>query len=172
MARALEYKWNQPFVDTQGWSLQTLFKLRNANELWAIYQAMNAFDNGKALYSVTSREGEIVLKTKEGVVRSRLAGLPWQRALPKGYLLAAAGVVSAPKAGPLNTINATSNNVVMPNATPLASGTTKWSAGEGQGVRALCAISGVPIKAWCITGLLLMNTRGEPVAEPLVAARP
>lgn len=52
MVRALEYKWNECFISDSGWSLDTLFKLRNADELMRFYLEMKEFDNGKALYSV------------------------------------------------------------------------------------------------------------------------
>jgi len=48
MARALDYKWNFPLTNYphggRVWSAGTLFKLRNADELLAFYQAMNSFD--------------------------------------------------------------------------------------------------------------------------------
>jgi hypothetical protein len=50
MARALEYKWNTPFANFQHppggrvWSDASLFKLRNADELDAFFDAMLAFD--------------------------------------------------------------------------------------------------------------------------------
>ncbi len=48
MVRALEFKWNTPFAgfahDGRTWSVSTLFKLRNADELEAFFNAMNAFD--------------------------------------------------------------------------------------------------------------------------------
>ena len=43
MARALDYKWNTPFVRSSGgrlWSTGTVFKLRNAEELQRMYQIM------------------------------------------------------------------------------------------------------------------------------------
>ena len=48
MARALEYKWNEPFDVTWlgvDYELADLFKLRNAGELAAMYDAMKAFDD-------------------------------------------------------------------------------------------------------------------------------
>ena len=48
MVRALEFKWNTPFAgyfhEGTTWSAKSLFKLRNADELEAFYNAMNAFD--------------------------------------------------------------------------------------------------------------------------------
>jgi len=51
MARALEYKWNLPFANFEYpsgsgrfWSEETLFKLRNAEELQAFYVAMVEFN--------------------------------------------------------------------------------------------------------------------------------
>jgi hypothetical protein len=48
MARALDYKWNFPMTNYphagKTWSAGTLFKLRNADELLAFYDAMNSFD--------------------------------------------------------------------------------------------------------------------------------
>lgn len=48
MARALEYKWNVPLQypspSDPRWTLDTLFKLRNAQELRLIYIAMSNFD--------------------------------------------------------------------------------------------------------------------------------
>jgi hypothetical protein len=43
MARALDYKWNTPFVRSSGgrlWSTDTVFKLRNTEELQRMYQVM------------------------------------------------------------------------------------------------------------------------------------
>lgn len=51
MARALEYKWNEPFVTDNGWTLASLFKLRNADELWNMYLQMKSLDDGEVLYS-------------------------------------------------------------------------------------------------------------------------
>lgn len=51
MARALEYKWNEPFKKDNGWTLESLFKLRNAAELQAMYLEMMAFDNARSLYT-------------------------------------------------------------------------------------------------------------------------
>ena len=49
MARALEYKWNTPFMNYfylgRKWSTGTLFKLRNAEELEGFYNAMASFNN-------------------------------------------------------------------------------------------------------------------------------
>ncbi len=49
MARALEYKWNTPFVNYfylgRRWSTGTLFKLRNAEELEGFYNAMVSFNS-------------------------------------------------------------------------------------------------------------------------------
>ncbi|VGO17933.1 hypothetical protein PDESU_06535 [Pontiella desulfatans] len=49
MARALEYKWNTPFMNYfflgRKWSTDTLFKLRNANELEQMYNAMVSFNS-------------------------------------------------------------------------------------------------------------------------------
>ena len=49
MARALEYKWNTPFVNYfylgRKWSTATLFKLRNAEELGQFYNAMVSFNS-------------------------------------------------------------------------------------------------------------------------------
>ncbi len=48
MVRALEYKWNTPFAnfvdDGRTWSLQSIFKVRNADELEDFYLAMRDFD--------------------------------------------------------------------------------------------------------------------------------
>lgn len=50
--RALEYKYNQPFVYSEGtpgsprWELASLFKLRNANELDDLLSAMDQFNLG------------------------------------------------------------------------------------------------------------------------------
>lgn len=47
MVRALEFKWNAPFVHSFGgrtWNTATLFQLRNAEELSRIYQAMVDYD--------------------------------------------------------------------------------------------------------------------------------
>jgi hypothetical protein len=49
MARALEYKWNAPFVHSfagRTWRSETLFQLRNAEELARFYQAMVDYDGG------------------------------------------------------------------------------------------------------------------------------
>lgn len=46
-ARALEYKWNMPFVHThagKNWSVGSVFKLRNAAELQAMVAAMQDFN--------------------------------------------------------------------------------------------------------------------------------
>lgn len=51
MARALEYKWNEPFKKNNGWALESLFKLRNASELKAMYLEMKAFDDASSLYT-------------------------------------------------------------------------------------------------------------------------
>ena len=54
MARALEYKWNEPLGNkVSGWQMSHLFKLRNAEELQAMYAAMKDFDDGRAM-STTS----------------------------------------------------------------------------------------------------------------------
>ena len=49
MARALEYKWNTPFTNYlylgKRWSTETLFKLRNAEELELFYNAMIAYES-------------------------------------------------------------------------------------------------------------------------------
>jgi len=49
MARALEYKWNTPFMNYfylgRKWSSGTLFKLRNAEELEQFYYAMVSFNS-------------------------------------------------------------------------------------------------------------------------------
>lgn len=49
MARALEYKWNTPFMNYfylgRRWSTSTLFKLRNAEELEQFYHAMVSFNS-------------------------------------------------------------------------------------------------------------------------------
>jgi hypothetical protein len=49
MVRALEYKWNTPFqeypFDGRSYSSQTVYKLRNAEELVDFYQAMVNYDN-------------------------------------------------------------------------------------------------------------------------------
>lgn len=49
MARALEYKWNTPFMNYfylgRKWSTDTLFKLRNAEELEQMYNAMVSFNS-------------------------------------------------------------------------------------------------------------------------------
>ncbi|HVO71814.1 MAG TPA: hypothetical protein VMT24_17320, partial [Aggregatilineaceae bacterium] len=49
MARALEYKWNTPFMNYfymgKRWSTTTLFKLRNADELIQFYNAMVSFNS-------------------------------------------------------------------------------------------------------------------------------
>lgn len=46
MARALEYKWNEPLAGlVDGWEMADLFKLRNADELEAMYYAMKLFDD-------------------------------------------------------------------------------------------------------------------------------
>lgn len=52
LVRALEYKWNTPFANltypagsNRRWSAQTLFQLRNAEELEQMYRAMDTFDN-------------------------------------------------------------------------------------------------------------------------------
>lgn len=49
MARALEYKWNTPFMNYfylgRRWSTGTLFKLRNAEELEQFYHAMVSFNS-------------------------------------------------------------------------------------------------------------------------------
>ena len=49
MARALEYKWNTPFMNYfylgRKWSTATLFKLRNAEELEQFYNAMVSFNS-------------------------------------------------------------------------------------------------------------------------------
>jgi len=49
MARALEYKWNTPFMNYfylgRKWSTGTLFKLRNAEELEQFYYAMVSFNS-------------------------------------------------------------------------------------------------------------------------------
>jgi len=49
MARALEYKWNTPFMNYfylgRKWSTSTLFKLRNAEELEGFYNAMVSFNS-------------------------------------------------------------------------------------------------------------------------------
>lgn len=49
MARALEYKWNTPFMNYfflgRKWSAGTLFKLRNAAELQQMYNAMVSFNS-------------------------------------------------------------------------------------------------------------------------------
>ncbi len=55
MARALEYKWNTPFSHNylgRTWTLATLFKLRNADELAGMYQAMKDSDNLATLYEI------------------------------------------------------------------------------------------------------------------------
>ncbi len=52
MVRALEYKWNEPFTNSGGWTLKTLFKLRNADELWNLYSQMKAFDDGQTLSAI------------------------------------------------------------------------------------------------------------------------
>jgi hypothetical protein len=46
-AKALEYKWNEPFIqpyENINWSTASIFKLRNATELSAMVRAMQAFD--------------------------------------------------------------------------------------------------------------------------------
>jgi hypothetical protein len=58
MARALEYKWNEPLDDLwskgyNGGTLADLFKLRNADELWAMFTAMQDFDDAQTM-SATS----------------------------------------------------------------------------------------------------------------------
>jgi hypothetical protein len=54
MARALEYKWNEPLENkVSGWKMSHLFKLRNAEELQAMYAAMKGFDDGRVM-STTS----------------------------------------------------------------------------------------------------------------------
>lgn len=58
MARALEYKWNERLDDLTyegygGGTMATLFKLRNADELWDMYTAMKDFDD-KQVLSTTS----------------------------------------------------------------------------------------------------------------------
>ncbi|WP_168433429.1 hypothetical protein [Pontiella sulfatireligans] len=49
MARALEYKWNTPFMNYfylgRKWSTGTLYKLRNADELEQMYNAMASFNS-------------------------------------------------------------------------------------------------------------------------------
>lgn len=49
MARALEYKWNTPFMNYfylgRRWSTGTLFKLRNAEELEQFYNALVSFNS-------------------------------------------------------------------------------------------------------------------------------
>jgi FG-GAP repeat len=48
MERALEYKWNAPFSHTYNgklWTRETLFKLRNADELAEMYAAMDDYDS-------------------------------------------------------------------------------------------------------------------------------
>ncbi|MBI1176159.1 hypothetical protein GC207_01830 [bacterium] len=49
MARALEYKWNTPFKNFnyagRSWSASSVFKLRNADELVAFYQAMDNYES-------------------------------------------------------------------------------------------------------------------------------
>ncbi len=52
MARALEYKWNEPLDGlVGGWAMADLFKLRNADELRHMYDAMKSFDDEKVLSS-------------------------------------------------------------------------------------------------------------------------
>jgi len=60
MARALDYKWNTPFqldaddsADGRDWSAQSLFKLRNAEELGDMYQAMLDYDSLFELFGPT-----------------------------------------------------------------------------------------------------------------------
>jgi hypothetical protein len=55
-AKALEYKWNEPFVQTYetiNWSTASVFKLRNATELKSLVQAMQNFD---VLHSTAGRD--------------------------------------------------------------------------------------------------------------------
>jgi hypothetical protein len=50
MGRALEYKWNEPLEGLLGgWRMSDLFKLRNADELQQMYQAMKTFDDLRVL---------------------------------------------------------------------------------------------------------------------------
>lgn len=47
MARALNYKWNQPFTHSfEGtqWNGQSVYRLRNADELLSLYRAMDDYD--------------------------------------------------------------------------------------------------------------------------------
>jgi hypothetical protein len=55
-AKALEYKWNEPFVHTYeniNWSTASVFKLRNATELSSMVRAMQNFDG---LHSTAGRD--------------------------------------------------------------------------------------------------------------------
>lgn len=53
MLRALQYKWNEPFQQTYPslggwvWTTNSIFQVRNADELRTLYQAMVAFDNDR-----------------------------------------------------------------------------------------------------------------------------
>lgn len=50
MVRALEYKWNEPFIQPyagRSYNTASIFALRNADELAAFYQAMLNFDNNR-----------------------------------------------------------------------------------------------------------------------------
>ena len=44
MARALEYKWNTPFISPSGVTIDSLFQYRNADELEDFYQELESFD--------------------------------------------------------------------------------------------------------------------------------
>ncbi|HOW68357.1 MAG TPA: hypothetical protein P5186_27955 [Candidatus Paceibacterota bacterium] len=54
MARALEYKWNEPVERLlHGWRMADLYKLRNADELRQMYAAMKLYDDERVM-STTS----------------------------------------------------------------------------------------------------------------------
>jgi hypothetical protein len=77
MARALEYKWNEPLEGlVGGWQMDDLFKLRNADELQDMYDAMKLFDDEHVM-STTSDDRFDWFSVREqflGYVRSNELG--------------------------------------------------------------------------------------------------
>jgi hypothetical protein len=62
-ARALEYKWNQPFnrsVGSRTWSIEELFRTRNARELSQMLAAMELYDGAQSFGPGTGTNTDII----------------------------------------------------------------------------------------------------------------
>ena len=85
MSRALEYKWNTPFMNYfylgRRWSTGTLFKLRNADELEQFYNAMVSFNS---LVQLPSDDYWDAFSVREDFLGYRLTNDLGQAALLRG----------------------------------------------------------------------------------------